>query len=236
MDEWFASICSEAHHLAPEAVQALDSRGFVVVPGPVAPEKIPGLVAIYDHAVLAADAADTAVGGSTTRVSDFVNRDPEFDHLYLYPPLLQACCRVIRQPFKLSTMHARTLQPHGAAQRVHVDFAGDAQGWPMVGFILMIDEFRCANGATCFLAGSQGAAAAPPASAVVPACGPAGSLILFNGSVWHGHGANETDEPRRSIQGAFIRRTERSGGNLPARMQRRTLERIGPLAKYLLEI
>ena len=131
------------------------------------------------------------LGSTTTRVRDFVNRGAEFDNLYLYPPILQACCRVIEQPFKLSTMHARTLRPQTPAQRLHVNFAGDAKGWPMVGFILMIDEFTPKNGATCFIPGSQGMEAAPSTSSLVRACGPAGSVIVFNGSVWHGHGPNE---------------------------------------------
>jgi hypothetical protein len=236
MDGWFESICAEPDHLAPDAAHALDTKGFAVIPGPFPPEAIPGLADAYDQAVRLADTTDIAVGGSTTRVSDFVNRDPEFDHLYLFRPLLTACCRVIQQPFKLSTLLARTLRPRSAAQRVHVDFAGHEQAWPMVGFILMLDEFRRENGATCFLPGSQGAPAPPEEAPVVPACGPPGSLIVYNGSVWHGHGANETDTPRRSLQGAFIRRTEKSGGDWPARMARRTLERIAPLAKYLLEL
>lgn len=106
----------------------------------------------------------------------------------------------------------------------------------MVGFILMIDDFTPENGATCFMPGSQGMEAPPASSSLMPACGPAGSVIVFNGSVWHGHGPNYTDAPRRSIQGAYIRRTETSGETLSARMRPETLDRIGALAKYLLAV
>jgi hypothetical protein len=54
--------------------------------------------------------------------------------------------------------------------------------------------------------------------------------------VWHGHGPNRTDTPRRSIQGAYIRRTEASGETLPARMTPETLDRLSALAKYLLAV
>jgi ectoine hydroxylase-related dioxygenase (phytanoyl-CoA dioxygenase family) len=79
---------------------------------------------------------------------------------------------------------------------------------------------------------------APPADyeGQVLACGPAGSLIVYNGSVWHGHAANSSGEPRRSIQGAYIRRDAPSGVNLPARVRPETLVRIGPLARYLLSV
>jgi ectoine hydroxylase-related dioxygenase (phytanoyl-CoA dioxygenase family) len=61
-------------------------------------------------------------------------------------------------------------------------------------------------------------------------------VIVYNGSVWHGHAANSTDKPRRSIQGAYIRREAQSGINLPARMRPETLARISPLAKYVLAV
>lgn len=207
-----------------------------VVPSPVPTAKLAELAHSYDEAVSGAIPEDVKVGSATTRVRDFVNRGAEFDDLYLYQPILQACCRVIEQSFKLSTMHARTWRRQTPAQRLHVDFPSDARGWPMVGFILMIDEFTPKNGATCFISGSQGMEAPPAAYSLVRACGSAGSVIVFNGSVWHGHGENETDKPRRSIQGAYIRRTETSGENLPARMQPETLDRIGGLANYLLAL
>jgi hypothetical protein len=235
MDDWFPSISAETQ-LSSDAIDTLRNDGFIVVPGPVPTAKLAELAHCYDAAVSGAIPEDIRVGSTTTRVRDFVNRGAEFDELYLYPPILQACCRIIEQPFKLSTMHARTLRPQAPAQRLHVDFPGDAQGSPMVGFILMIDEFTPKNGATRFIPCSQGMEAPPAAYSLVSACGPAGSVIVFNGSVWHGHGENETDKPRRSIQGAYIRRTETSGENLPARMQPETLDRINGLANYLLAL
>jgi ectoine hydroxylase-related dioxygenase (phytanoyl-CoA dioxygenase family) len=107
--------------------------------------------------------------------------------------------------------------------------------WPMLGFIVMVDEFRTDNGATRFVPGSQNAVQRPPSSESVAACGPVGSIIVYNGSVWHGHGANGTDLPRRSIQGAYIRRNA-VGFNLAARMRPDTLRRIGPVARYLLAV
>jgi ectoine hydroxylase-related dioxygenase (phytanoyl-CoA dioxygenase family) len=70
----------------------------------------------------------------------------------------------------------------------------------------------------------------------VSACGPAGSVVIYNGSLWHGHGVNQTKEPRRSIQGAYIRRHDKQGMNQADRMRPETLRRIGALAKYILNI
>ena len=54
--------------------------------------------------------------------------------------------------------------------------------------------------------------------------------------MWHGHGVNQTKEPRRSIQGAYIRRDDKQGTNQAARIRPDTLGRIGALARYVLNI
>ena len=118
-------------------------------------------------------------------------------------------------------------------------------GGPMVGFILMVDEFRTDNGATRFVPGSHQWPTAPAASlqdisadyeGQVVACGPAGSVIVYNGSVWHGPTANRGCEPRRSIQGAYIRRDSEPGINQAARLLPETRARIGHLEKYVLAV
>ena len=115
----------------------------------------------------------------------------------------------------------------------------------LVGFIYMVDAFRDDNGSTRFVPGSHVWSEAPPellagSCAVYPgqvlACGPAGSMILFNGSVWHGHTANRSAEPRRSIQGAYIRRDAASKSDMTASLLPETLTRLSPLAKYVLAI
>ncbi len=244
MQDWF-NIISAGCELPASAVRDLRDRGFVVIPGPVAPDRLAQLAAAYDSAVASASSDDLAIGSTTTRVHDFVNRGSEFDELYVYQPTLEACYRIIERPFKLSTMLARTVRPRSRAQALHVDFERAVDGWLMVGFIFMVDEFRSDNGATRFIHGSHNWSTAPDRLRNEPmanyenqsvACGPAGSLILYNGSVWHGHTANSSEEPRRSIQGAYIRREALPAVNLSERMRPETLARIGSLARYVLAV
>jgi hypothetical protein len=243
MDDWYSVIAAESD-LPPEAARQLRNAGFVVLPGPVVRGGCRALSGAYDRAVAAADPADVSVR-SSTRVHDFVNRGPEFDGIYIYRPLLAACCQVIGRPFKLSTMLARTLDPGAPAQPLHVDVERGADGWPLVGFIVMVDDFHAENGATRFVPSSHllpqepaewaGDAAGPDGGEVL-AGGPAGSIIVFNGSVWHGHTANRTARRRRSIQGAFVPREARAAVNQAARIRPETYQRIGDLAKYVLDI
>src|SRR5919198_1274948 len=200
MDDWYSVIAAEAE-MPPDAARQLCDIGFVVMPGPVIRGGCARLAAAYDRAVLTADPADVSIR-SSTRVHDFVNRGPEFDGLYIYRPLLAACCRIIGRPFKLSTMHARTLEPGAPAQPLHVDVEGGADAY----------------------------------EGQVLACGPAGSIIIFNGSVWHGHTANRSARRRRSIQGAFVPREARPAINQASRIRPETLRRISGLAKYVLDV
>jgi hypothetical protein len=242
--DWFHRMAATCE-LPQAALHALHETGFIVMPGPLAQAELARLDAAYDATVRAAQPDDVSVGSTTTRVNDFVNRGADFDQLYVYPPLLAACCSIIGQPFKLSTLHARTVRPYAPAQALHIDFKGDARGWPMIGFIIMVDEFRSDNGATRFVPRSHMLPHVPGdvlKDAVADyegqalACGPAGSIIIYNGSTWHGHTANRSAQPRRSIQGAFIRREAQSAVNQRTRIRPETLERIGGLAKYLLAL
>ena len=244
MLEWFGTLAAGSE-LPADAASELQERGFVVIPGPAPADQADRLVEAYTGAVASATADDIRIGSASTRVSDFVNRGPEFDGLYVFPPLLEAGCRVIGQPFKLSSLHARTLRPGSPSQELHVDVPRGSADWPLLGFILMVDEFRPDNGATRFVPGSHRWSSTPEDAisdlraehkGQVLACGKAGSLLIFNGSAWHGHTANTSSGPRRSLQGAFIPRDGRAGTDFAARMQPKTRTRLGAVAQYVLAL
>src|SRR6188508_2336046 len=182
MVDWFEKLAARSK-LSANAASELHHRGFIVLPGPVPPKRMESLTDAYTAAMSSASDPDVRVGSTSTRVSDFVNRGTDFDALYIFPPLLDACCRVIGQPFKLSSLQARTLRPHTPAQVLHVDVQRDSADWPLLGFILMVDDFRQENGATRFVPGSDewshspvGATShcLPGSEDQVLACGPAG--------------------------------------------------------------
>lgn len=203
-----------------------------------------GVIAdVYDAEVGAAVGDDIRVGSTSTRVVDFVNRGPLFDPLYVYPPLLDAAVRTVGPAIKLSSLHARTLLPGPAALDIHVDVERGSPDWPLLGFIFMIDAFTPDNGATRFIAGSHRWSDSPRdvelteyAPQLESACGPAGSLLVFNGSAWHGQGVNNSDRPRRSLQGAFIPRGGRASTDFSSRMTLETRARLSGVARCVLAI
>jgi Phytanoyl-CoA dioxygenase (PhyH) len=210
-DDWFRSIQS-AGQLEADAELELLEAGFVVIPRVIAGERMDRLALAYDTAVAAATPPQLRVGRGTTRVHGLVDSGPEFSDVYSYRPMLEACCRVIGQPIRLSSLLARTVHPWSSAQGLHVDAAADGDAWPMVGFILMVDAFDVDNGSTRFVPGSHRTTGVPTdpdadQAGQVLALGARGSLVIYNGSVWHGHSANRTARPRRSIQGAYVPRS-----------------------------
>jgi ectoine hydroxylase-related dioxygenase (phytanoyl-CoA dioxygenase family) len=244
MSDWFNTL-AEGRELPMDAAAELQERGFVVLPGPVPSDSVERLADAFTAAVASATTDDVRIGSTSTRVTDFVNRGAEFDAVYVFPPLLEACSLVIGRPFKLSSFHARTVRPGMPAQDLHVDVDRESADWPLLGFILMVDEFRPDNGATCFVPGSHRWSGTPAERLSdlraehpeqVLACGCAGSLLVFNGSAWHGHSANTSSGPRRSIQGAFIPRDGRAGTDFAARMQPETRARLSPLARQVLAL
>lgn len=244
MSDWFKTLTA-GNALSAHAASELQEQGFVVIPGPVPLDRLELLATGYDAAVVSANDEDVKVGATSTRVNDFVNRGEEFDDLYVFPPLLEACCCVVGRPFKLSSLLARMLRPGAPSQELHVDVRHTSADWPLVGFILMVDAFRPDNGATRFVPGSHRWSATPTDAMADPqadhdrqvlACGAAGSLLIFNGSAWHGHTANSSSRPRRSLQGAFIPRDGRAATDFAGRMQPETRARLGPLARHVLAL
>lgn len=235
-DEWFSRLLSGGR-LEADAERELLEVGFVIIPGVVAGERMDRLALAYDRAVAGATAPQLRVGRETTRVHGLVDSGCEFDDVYVYGPMLGTCCRVMGQPFRLSSLLARTVRPWSGAQRLHADVAADADGWPMLGFILMVDGFDVDNGCTRFVPGSHRTAGVPSdadenGAGQVLALGARGSLVIYSGSVWHGHSANRTSSPRRSVQGAYVRRS----GPAAFGYRADTEARLGSLAKYLLGI
>lgn len=197
-------------------------KPFQIIPGPYNADELRDLTRRYDE-IVSEESVEKRVGSTTTRVHGLVNRGTIFDALYVYGPLIEICTRAMRRPFKLSSLLARSVRPFAPVQELHADVEEGQDGWPMIGFILMIDDFRADNGATRF---------AIDGGEPVLACGTAGSLIVFNASVMHGHSANQISEPRRSIQGTFIPRE----ATQVLTVDEETRRRLGLLGRYVLAI
>ena len=186
--------------------------GYTVVPGPFGAGGGHEALAASCRAIDGSNPEEVRIGSSCIRTTGILKRAPRLASLLLHEPLLEAAEAIIGGPFKLSAFNARKVRPGASAQLLHQDVVPGADGWPLVGFILMMDAFMPENGATRFVPRSQHSPAIPeqllrdhPDQQF--ACGPAGSMIIFHGSAWHGYGANSTSGWRRSVYGSLIPRS-----------------------------
>jgi hypothetical protein len=140
-DVFFDSI-SSIHGLGTDEARQLLNDGFVVIPDVVRDDELFSLRSAYDDAMASGDGGDYRVASCTTRLNGLMYRGATFESLYLCSSLLAATSLVIGGPFKLSGMLARTLRPHTAAQELNTDLNRDSDAFPMVGFIVMVDDFR----------------------------------------------------------------------------------------------
>jgi ectoine hydroxylase-related dioxygenase (phytanoyl-CoA dioxygenase family) len=217
----------------------LAETGYAVVPGPFDAAALAHLVTTYDDAMAQAEPGDLANGSTSVRVNGLLRQSPLFAAIFSHLPLLDAAADLIGGPFKLSAFHGRNVRPGAVAQTLHQDVAPGADGWPLLGFILMVDAFTIENGATRFLPGSQHLPdVAPDLRDHHPdqrhVCGAAGTMILFDGSLWHGHAANRTGAWRRSIQGAMIPRSARAAVDYRQSLPPEAWSCLPPIARHLL--
>lgn len=92
----------------------------------------------------------------------------------------------------------------------HRDFPRHLEGYvASVNTFLAIDEFTAENGATLLAPGSHQQAAAPELAeleaAAIPALCPAGSMIVFDSTLWHAAGENRSARDRLAVNQQFTR-------------------------------
>jgi ectoine hydroxylase-related dioxygenase (phytanoyl-CoA dioxygenase family) len=101
-------------------------------------------------------------------------------------------------------------RPSVFQNRYHMDFPRILNGYvASINVMLAVDEFRADNGATIVLPGSHQQVPPPDlekldAAALAIAC-PAGSMLVFDSTLWHAAGPNTSGADRLAINHQFTR-------------------------------
>ncbi|HVA03684.1 MAG TPA: phytanoyl-CoA dioxygenase family protein [Acidimicrobiales bacterium] len=142
-------------------------------------------------------------GAHTKRVYALFAKTRAFDGPATHPLVLGVLERVLGH-CQLSAPTGIEIGPGEGAQILHHDDAiyPLPRPHPEVVFNTMwaLDDFTEANGATRIIPGSHRWLEPPdPDAPTMPAVMPAGSVLFYLGSVWHGGGANITDQARLGV-------------------------------------
>jgi hypothetical protein len=151
---------------------------------------------------------DAFTGFKTRRLGGLTIKSPTFAGLLTRPLMLGICDRLL-QPhcslYQLAMTQAIEIGPGEPAQTLHRDDICYSIPPPHpefeVLFALALTEFTEENGATRIAVGSHrwGPERVAHPEETVPAVMPAGSVLFFLGSTWHGGGHNRSTNPRVGV-------------------------------------
>jgi ectoine hydroxylase-related dioxygenase (phytanoyl-CoA dioxygenase family) len=228
-----------------ELVQSIERDGFAVAPALIPSAEIAELKASLAPWLRGAHfGRNDFEGFRTERVYALLAKAPPVAKLVEHPAVLAVLGALLRPHFRLSACLAIQLHPGETAQGWHSD---DAYVWiprprPMMGVsaIWALDEFTETNGATEVIPGSHhwgaGESAAPDDPRAVRVTMPAGSVLLFAGTLVHRGGANRAGTTRLAITPQYcepwIRQIENMVLAVPPEIARRYSPRVQELLGY----
>jgi ectoine hydroxylase-related dioxygenase (phytanoyl-CoA dioxygenase family) len=192
-----------------------------------------------------------AEGHSTLRMYNLLAKDPAFVPMPIHPNVLPIVERLLDAGCLLSGMTAMDIGPGEDAQPLHGDDAVMSRHLRrphapmMVTSIWALTDFTEANGGTHYVPGSHEWAATPgsknrPADVEVRSIEmPAGSVMIFHGSLWHGGGANSTvDDWRLGVNvqycPGFVRQQQNPYLGIPPEIAAKFPDRLLELLGYRL--
>jgi ectoine hydroxylase-related dioxygenase (phytanoyl-CoA dioxygenase family) len=188
---------------------AVERDGYVVLENLLDPEDCETIRAAVTP-FLDRTGRNTFEGQRTQRVYSVLDKTRACDRLVDHPRVLALLDRLFLPNYLLSQLQVINITPGEAAQLLHPDDAiypvprprpplGAATVWA-------IDAFTDDNGATVVLPGShrwdadRGPSDHDTRISVVM---PPGSCVFFIGTLWHGGGANRSDQTRLAITAQY---------------------------------
>lgn len=186
-------------------VAALDRDGYAVVEGALDADEVAAaraeLAAILESTP---SGRDNFEGRKTRRVYALFAKTRAFDHPATHPLVLEVLDRVLGE-YQLSAPTGIEIGAGEVAQPLHPDDALYPVPRPhtelVVNVMWPLDDFTEANGATRVVPGSHRWVDEQPGpeTETLAVEMPAGSALIYLGSLWHGGGANRTARSRVGV-------------------------------------
>jgi hypothetical protein len=193
-----------------EILDIINQAGAVIIDAILSPEETrvfaDELAPILEAASFGTDSFS---GFSTTRAGALIARSSICRHLAAHPKLLAIAEGLLGKfspAVQLSLTQAVNIAPGEGAQILHRDRGLWGGHIPrrietQLGTMIAVSDFTHENGATRVVPGSAhwDAARTPQPHEIASAEMKAGSILVYNGTVIHGGGPNETDVPRLGV-------------------------------------
>lgn len=211
IEKLLATCGVTASTLSKTAPEALDQDGYVVLPDVA---EAAWLAKLQDSFEQVAQMTPAAAHG-TRHIEHLAWADPAFDAVYVHPVILAAVHHILGRAFRLLLFNGRDPQPGFGQQGLHKDWLPRAPGdvFSVVTAIWMLDAFTFQNGATRVVPGSHQDPRLLPKAMQQPTSwhpaerlmtGQAGSVLVFNGHLWHSGTRNRSSASRRALQVQYV--------------------------------
>jgi ectoine hydroxylase-related dioxygenase (phytanoyl-CoA dioxygenase family) len=229
-----------AEHLA-----RIDDRGYTVVEDAIESDLVDELVDALDateRAVAAGPGDNTFEGRRTVRVYNLLVHGDAFAKVPTHPNVLPVVEGVLDPGCLLSSLSSIAIGPDETPQPIHADdqlIPLPKPHPPLVcNTMWALTDFTEANGATRLVPGTQWADSPEYGrdyDSVAAVMG-RGSVLVWNGSLWHGGGANTTPQRRVGIAcnycAGYIRQQENQQLGVPRAIARGFDQRLARLCGY----
>jgi ectoine hydroxylase-related dioxygenase (phytanoyl-CoA dioxygenase family) len=194
-----------------DVVASLEHDGYAVVEGLLDRDETARIRAELSRILVEVPTGRNDFEGyRTKRIYAIFAKTRALDGAATHPQVLGALDRFLGEHYLLSAPTGIEIGPGEVAQVLHHDDGIYPVAHPhpelVTNVMWAFDDFTEANGATRIVPGSHRGALreAGPETVTVAAEMPAGSAMIYLGSVWHGGGANRTDRARLGVAIEYI--------------------------------
>jgi ectoine hydroxylase-related dioxygenase (phytanoyl-CoA dioxygenase family) len=229
-----------------EHTERIARDGYTVLERVIEPALVDALVADLrrledDYEVVPAENAFE--GSRTVRIYNLLALGKLYEAIPVHQHVLPVVERVLDAGCLVSSLSSISILPGETAQPIHADDQLIPLPKPHVPTVCnsmwALTDFTEANGATRLIPGSHLADHSPdygtPYESVAAEM-PAGSVLVWHGSLWHGGGANTTDERRIGVAmnycAGWIRQQENQQLGVPREVAAGFSPRLRELCGY----
>ncbi|CAN5887578.1 phytanoyl-CoA dioxygenase family protein [soil metagenome] len=226
-------------------IERVKRDGYTIVENAIAPDLIEALADTLlrlERDLDARPAMNGFEGHKTVRIYNLLVHDPVFAQVPVHVAVLPIVEGVLDDGCLISSLSSIAIDPGERAQPIHAD----DQVIPLVkphaplvcNSMWALTDFTEANGATRLVPGSHLKPNPDYGGAyeTIAAEMPKGSVLIWDGALWHGGGANQTDTRRTGVAmnycAGFVRQQENQQLGIPPEMVRGFAPRLQELVGY----
>ena len=226
-------------------IERVRRDGYTIVERAIEPtliEALNGALARLERDLDARPAMNGFEGHKTVRIYNLLAHGTPFEAVPVHASVLPIIEGVLDPGCLISSLSSIAIDPGEIAQPIHADdmvIPLEKPHAPIVcNSMWALTDFTAANGATRLVAGSHRLQNPDYGGTyeTIAAEMPAGSVLIWDGALWHGGGANQTEVRRTGVAmnycAGFIRQQENQQLGVPAETARGFSPRLQELMGY----